>query len=382
MKIQIALLLLAMGLVFTGGFYAGTSSEVVQTGKIKAELHPSRAEEINMLLKEVKEKKKPSSKVVMGYVQDHHDPLKLNYQYLTHVIFSFAHPTADGDLLFSGDHAQNNLRQTVKLAQDNDTKVLLAVGGWFHIEGGATYPYFKEAISNEDTRTTLVTELLEVVNNENLDGVDIDFEHPRSLSDAENLASFMKELNSKLKDYDKELSIAVYSKIDSVTGQENKSVVFLPSMFRDVDYVNIMAYDGQWDGSYNAANLSPYSFTENIVQYWSRFFDDNDLPTDKLVLGVPFYAQPEDPSEPAVSFSTIIDKGTENADRDVVTIDGLTYHYNGKSTIQRKTELAMLNEFGGMMIWEAGHDAKGTHSLAKVISEVVENKAERESKLF
>ncbi|MGF2616012.1 glycoside hydrolase family 18 protein [Rossellomorea aquimaris] len=192
------------------------------------------------------------------------------------------------------------------LAHKNDTKVLLAVGGWFHIRGGETYPYFQEAIYNADSRTTLVNELMEVVMDEHLDGVDIDFEHPRSEKDAEHLAAFIKELNAMLKAQNKELSIAVYSKVDSVTGQENKSVVFLPSMFKDVDYVNIMTYDGQWDGGYNAANLSPFPFAENIVGYWSRFFNENGLPKDKLVLGVPFYAQPEDPAEAPISFSAII----------------------------------------------------------------------------
>ena len=140
-----------------------------------------------------------------------------------------------------------------------------------------------------------------------------------------------------------------------------------PSMFQHVDHVNIMAYDGQWDGGYNAANLSPYPFTEKIVNYWATLFDENNLSKEKLVLGVPFYAQPEDPAIKQVSYAAIINKDPANAANDTVSMNGTTYHYNGVNTIQKKTNLALDHGFGGMMLWEAGHDSKGDHSLTSVI---------------
>jgi GH18 family chitinase len=42
------------------------------------------------------------------------------------------------------------------------------------------------------------------------------------------------------------------------------------------------------------------------------------------------------------------------------------------TTIQKKTNLALDNGFGGMMLWELGHDAEGSHSLTGVISQVLE----------
>ena len=120
------------------------------------------------------------------------------------------------------------------------------------------------------------------------------------------MAAFTSELSTQLHPKGKELSIAVYAKIDAVTGTKMGFVVYEPSMFQHVDHVNIMAYDGQWDGGYNAANLSPYPFTEKIVNYWAILFDENNLPKEKLVLGVPFYAQPEDPAIKQVSYAAII----------------------------------------------------------------------------
>ncbi|WP_409254109.1 glycoside hydrolase family 18 protein [Bacillus sp. SCS-153A] len=382
MKKLIVLLTLVLTFTFAGGFYAGIAYIEAKSFPVNPELHHSRTADIKEMTKEVPLKNPAPSKVLMGYVQDFHDPEKTEYEHLSHVIFSFAHPLTNGEVRMSGNYAWENLRKTVKLAHAQDAKVLLAVGGWFHINGGESYPYFKEAISNETPRTKLVDQLITIVQQESLDGIDIDFEHPRSQNDAEHLAVFIKELNTKLEAIDKELSIAVYAKVDSVTGQENKSVIFKTSMFEDVDYVNIMAYDGHWDGGYNAANLSPYPYTENVVRYWSELFDVHGLSKDKLVLGVPFYAQPEDASKSAISYSAIIKKGIENAGRDAITIDGITYHYNGKNTIQRKTDLALNNEFGGMMLWEAGHDAEGEHSLTRAISDVIKQKEENEKNLF
>jgi GH18 family chitinase len=249
---------------------------------------------------------------------------------------------------------------------------MLAVGGWYHINGGESYEYFKAAISNPTSRTKLINELVGITERENLDGIDIDFEHPRTKEDAKNLATFTKTLSDTLHLKNKELSIAVYSKIHSVTGTEIASVIYEPTMFNYVDHVNIMAYDGQWDGEYNAANLSPYPFVEKIVSYWSTLFEKHGIKKEKLVLGVPFYAQPEDVTIKQVSYEAIINSNPTNAKRDTVKMNGTTYHYNGVTTIQKKTNLALDNGFGGMMLWELGHDAEGAHSLTSVISQVLE----------
>ncbi|MGM0878666.1 MAG: glycosyl hydrolase family 18 protein [Bacillota bacterium] len=362
-------------LIFTGGFFSGilfssNNKEQNHIKRQKTEQAPKSAKQPEQ--KQIPKIKQAEPKVLIGYVQDFRDPATIDYSKLTHVIFSFAHPAKDGSLLMNGETAIANLRAMVQKAHQHDTKVMLAVGGWYHIDGGESYEYFKTAIANSTSRKKLINELIGITEREKLDGIDIDFEHPRSKEDAQNLAAFTKSLSEKLHEKNMELSIAVYSKIHSVTGTEITSVVFEPTMFKDVDYVNIMAYDGQWDGEYNAANLSPYSFTENIVNYWTNLFDKHDISKAKLVLGVPFYAQPEDLSIKQVSYAAIINSDPANAERDIVNMNGTTYHYNGVNTIQKKTKLAIDHGFGGMMLWELGHDADGKRSLTGAIFEVLE----------
>lgn len=369
MKKRNLLLALVILITFTGGIFTGIFYSKNKTEQASKPLKIEKATESvkNPEEKAIPEESLEESKVLLGYVQDFRDPNVVDYSKLTHVIFSFAHPTEDGGILLNGDSAINNLRAMVKEADKHNTKVILAVGGWFHINGGESYEPFKTAISNPDSRTRLVNELTSIADREQLDGIDIDFEHPRSKEDAANLAAFAKELSDQLHPKGKELSIAVYAKIHAVTGTEMGFVFYEPSTFQHVDHVNIMAYDGQWDGGYNAANLSPYPFTEKIVNYWANLFDQNNLPKEKLVLGVPFYAQPEDPAIKQVSYAAIVNQDPANAANDTVSMNGTTYHYNGVETIKKKTNLALGHGFGGMMLWEAGHDSKGDHSLTTVI---------------
>ncbi|WP_226674536.1 glycoside hydrolase family 18 protein [Mesobacillus jeotgali] len=355
-------------LTFMGGFISGTLySNTQKTKTIATSAQAAHSAKIPAVKKEP-QLKKQESKVLIGYVQDFRKPDEIDYKNLTHVIFSFAHPNSDGSLLMNGDHAVKNLRAIVTNAQKHDTKVMLAIGGWYHINGGESYDYFKAAISTSASRKKLVHELVSFAEKEKLDGIDIDFEHPRSTEDARYLADFAKELSEQLKPIGKELSIAVNAKVHSVTGTEIHSVVFEPSMFKYFDHVNLMAYDGQWDGKYNAANLSPYPYSANIVAYWTALFDKHGFSREKLVLGVPLYAQPEDPSIKQVSYEAITKHHPANTGKDQVQMNGTTYHYNGHSTLKKKTDLALSQQLGGMMLWEAGLDAKGNHSATALIS--------------
>jgi chitinase len=355
-------------LTFMGGFISGTLYSNTQKPKtIATSSQASHSIKLPVVKKEP-QMKKQESKVLIGYVQDFRKPEEIDYKNLTHVIFSFAHPNYDGSLLMNGEHAVKNLRAIVANAQKYDTKVMLAIGGWYHINGGESYDYFKAAISNSASRKKLVNELVNFAEKEKLDGIDIDFEHPRSTEDAQYLAEFAKQLSNQLKPKGKELSIAVNAKVHSVTGTEIHSVVFEPSMFEYFDHVNLMAYDGQWDGEYNAANLSPYSYSANIVAYWTALFDQHGFAREKLVLGVPLYAQPEDPSAKQVSYEALINQHPGNATKDQADMNGTTYHFNGHSTLKKKTDLAVTRKLGGMMLWEAGLDAKGNQSATSLIA--------------
>lgn len=362
MKKRNLLLSLVILLTFIGGFFVGVLYPTNNSKQFIVKNNPLSTKEY-----ELKEFPKLKEKVLIGYVQDYRDPNKIPYDKFTHIIFSFAHPSKDGNLLLNGEIAEKNLKATVTKAHDSNTKVMLAIGGWYHIHGGESYAYFKDAISNVNSRKKLIREIHNIVEKEKLDGIDIDFEHPRSREDAANLATFMKELNKTLEK--KVLSIAVSAKVHSIAGTELNNVMYDVNMFEHMDHVNIMAYDGQWDGEYNAANLSPFEYNENIISYWTKLFDSHKISREKLVLGIPSYGQPEDPNIKQVSYAAIIENHSENAKKDTVQMNGTTYHYNGLATVQKKTDLAMNNGLGGMMLWEVGLDARGQNSMTNILAQ-------------
>lgn len=363
------LLFLVICITFIGGFLTGTRFPHEDSQNISNSELPQSS--VHTEQKQIPRFKETKEKVLLGYLQDYRDPSMVPYRDLTHVIFSFAHPTNDGGLLLNGEMAEQNLTTVVSKAHEADTKAILAIGGWYNIQGGESYPYFREAISSAEKRTRFIKEINKIVDQENLDGIDIDFEHPRTLEDARNLATFMKDLNQTLDQKNKELSIAVSAKVHSVAGTELNNVIYDPAMFQEVDHVNIMAYDGQWDGEYDARNLSPYSFNENIVNYWTRLFEENQLPKEKLVLGIPSYGQPEDPSIKQVSYAAIIAQNPQNANSDRTNLNGTVYHYNGTAAVRQKAELALSHGFGGMMLWEVGLDAKGPNSLTETLAKEI-----------
>jgi GH18 family chitinase len=379
MNKRFLLLTIVIVIIFVFGSFTGILYMTKTSQKNKATTTNNR--KINMVAQSKKAPKykavpkvnSTKEKVLTAYVQDYRNPDVVDYSKLTYVNFSFAHPTKDGGLLLNGKMANDNLRAMVAKAHQHGTKIMLAIGGWYSIEGGESYKYFKPAITDPSTRAKLVNEILHMGDHEKLDGIDIDFEHPRSNEDALNLAAFIKDLSEKLHQEHKELSIAVHAKINGDTGTEANYVVYDPTMFQYVDHVNIMAYDGQYDGGYHAANLSPYPFTEKIVNYWTNLFDKHNISKQKLVLGVPSYAQPENPAIKQVSYAAILQNNSANAETDSVNMNGTTYYYNGQPTIQKKTKLALDHGFGGMMLWESGLDASGPQSITSTVSTVLKS---------
>lgn len=371
MKKQILLLFLVLVISIIGGIAAILLNQSGHSNRLavkQASLFKFKPTE-----RSLPDIEKLTSRELIGYVQDFRDPGTVDYAKLTQIIFSFAHPLKDGSVLLNGDLALKNLRAMVADAKKYHTKVILGVGGWANINGGESYPYFKAAISTPASRTKLVSQLMSLVNREHLDGIDIDFEHPHSTADAGDLTAFIKSLSDQLHPKKKELSVAVYSKINGATLTETNFVVYEPSMFQYVDHVNIMAYDGQWDGGYHAENLSPYPFTEKIVNYWSNYFDTHHFSKQKLVLGVPLYGQPDNPKIKPVSFSSIVHNNPANAASDTVKMNGTTYYYNGDPTMIKKTNLALSHGFGGMMLWESGLDATGSQSVTSTIFTALQN---------
>ena len=264
----------------------------------------------------------------------------VQYDKLTHINYSFLLPNADGSLKPIDNPAK--LQSLVSTAHARGVKVLVSVGGW--LDGD---PSVFVSIANNGTYTNnFNTNLINFANQYGLDGIDIDWEHPTATT-ANAYSSLMQSLGTQLHSRGKLLSTAV-------AGGTWAAPYILTSVFNSLDFMNVMAYDNP------GADHSSYDLASQSLSYWRG----RGLPASKLVLGVPFYAQPG-----GETYASLLARGADpNAD-----FFG-SVGYNGITTIKRKTSLA-FDQGSGVMIWQLAGDATGPNSLLTAISQVVNSRS-------
>ncbi len=265
----------------------------------------------------------------------------IQYDKLTHINYSFLLPNSNGSLRPLENTSK--MQQIVSLGHAQGVKVLIAVGGWMDGNDSA----FTTLAANPSTRTTFINNLVNFVNQYNLDGVDMDWEYPREGNEPQNFELLMQELGQAMHSRGKLLTAAVV-----VSGWNADGV--LDGVFDDVDFLNIMAYDGP--------DHSTMAQAQGGLDYWLG----RGLPKEKAVLGVPFYSRPQ-----AQSYASLLAQGASpNSD----SFQG--NNYNGIPTIKAKTEMA-LQRAGGIMMWELSHDTNDqSTSLLTAINQVAGNPCE------
>jgi GH18 family chitinase len=277
--------------------------------------------------------------IILAYATDGIFADIIPYDKLTHINYSFLTPKADGT--FNSINNSWKLKQIVRDAHEHNVRVCISVGGWGWDE------QFEELAANSQTRSAFVQNLTAFVDEYGLDGVDMDWEYPDAGTSSENFLALIKELRAAMPD--KLLTTAVVSYgDDNGLGVPNES-------FALFDFVNIMTYDGPDHGTMEQF--------ERGLSYWSK----RGLPQEKIVMGVPFYGDPNLP------FYKLVQADPKAAQSDTFEYHGATYHYNGIPTIQAKTRIAM-EKAGGIMFWALDHDAQGELSLVNAIYEAAHPK--------
>ncbi|KAJ5538484.1 hypothetical protein N7494_007963 [Penicillium frequentans] len=164
----------------------------------------------------------------------------------THVHFAFGNITSNFSLSVEGAVEQFGYFQKLE-----DVKRIISFGGWAFSTDADTYMIFREGVT-EANRDTLITNVVDFISNNDLDGVDFDWEYPGepdipgipagSSDDGDNYLAFLKGLRDALPD-DKTISIAApasYWYLKQFPISEIADVV---------SYIIYMTYDlhGTWD---------------------------------------------------------------------------------------------------------------------------------------
>lgn len=153
---------------------------------------------------------------------------------------------------------------------------------WGLVTNGFNPDWTKSVLGSYDKRDKLIAQLIHYANMYDLDGINIDFENVY-LAEKEKLVQFVRELTPYLHEQGLTVSIDVTIKSTAETW----------SMFLDraalaqvVDYMAVMTYDEHWASSPKAGSVASLPWVENGLKGVLE-----EVPHQKLLLGVPFYTR-------------------------------------------------------------------------------------------
>lgn len=265
--------------------------------------------------------------------------------HLTHVIFSFLKPRADGVLVL--DDSRESVKNVVALAKRHKCKIVIALNGDSKI--------YTTLISNPTTRKALVQSIVNYAIQNQFDGVDMDWEYPNATKGNDvTFGVFMQELSTELHSWHKTLSMAVTAGIFAGPVKDGINQAAIDAC----DFVNLMAYDGIGTDAARPNDHSSYAMAERVLNIWLA---DKNLPKEKAVLGLPAYGK--NAGNTAMAFKDLLKAGADKNGSEF-TIGTSTYYYNGIPTIKQKFTLAQASA-NGIMFWELAQDAAGENSLIK-----------------
>ncbi|KAL5611713.1 uncharacterized protein BROUX77_001869 [Berkeleyomyces rouxiae] len=289
--------------------------------------------------------------------------------------------------------------QLYKLKQENRRiKTFLSIGGWTWSSN------FPAAASTEKGRAEFARSSVKLMRDWGFDGIDIDWEYPKTKTESENFVALLKRVRQELDDY-----AAVYTPsyhyslaIAAPASPTHYSMLDLKSLGEILDYINLMSYDygGSWsEVSGYLANLHPSEEntratplnTADVVDAYLKA----GVPSHKLILGMPTYGRSfENTDGIAKSFTKpaegkVVTPGVDGTwevgawDYKALPVAGAQefddekavahYSYDEKKKqlitfdtpkiAEKKVDFLREKRLGGAMFWEASGDKQGDDSL-------------------
>lgn len=180
--------------------------------------------------------------------------------------------------------------------------------------------------------------------NEQLDGIDLDFEGIQTLDEWRAYLDFIIKVSSYLHRNKLLLTVALHP------GQ------YLPTeVCESVDRVHVMTYNMM--SNFGQGHHASLQSVKDVL----LSFVDKGCPPSKLTLGVPAYARHETSMGRVKMYSEVIDdyiaedngEGTSNL-RSMNSFKG--YRFDSPDDVQTKVSFAMQQSLGGVFIWELGQD--------------------------
>ncbi len=151
-------------------------------------------------------------------------------------------------------------------------------------------------LRSSESRERIIGDLLDLYRYYQADGINIDFENIY-YEDRDYLTQFVRELYPIFKSN----GMTVSMDVTAISTSPNWSMVYdRERLQKSLDYIVLMAYDQHWAASPVAGSVAQYWWVEESV---SRLLEE--VPAEKLVLGMPFYSRVWDVDDDGVSSQAV-----------------------------------------------------------------------------
>ena len=258
-------------------------------------------------------------------------------------------------------NAPDVLAALMTKARANNAKIFVSINGTDN---------FKNMAGTEYGRNNFIKDVMQKVRQYGFDGVDIDWEFPRTDDGTDvTYTALMKELSDSLH------RDAKYYLTTAITAGKYAGTVrdaIRTELFAFVDWFNIMSYD-DFSATVPYRNHSTLSLAETSLNYW---IDERKMPPAKAVLGIPAYGRPSGITQTGTiqTYKEILANGGSPLSDSAVVSNGsfmnYTIYYNGQPTVKKKAIMAKQRA-NGIMLWELAQDSPDQNSLLKAACDTV-----------
>jgi chitinase len=282
--------------------------------------------------------------LVIGYLPEYRQLNPAWGNCLTDLIYFSIRPLPDGGLDTSALSAET-LQMLREMRTTYGTRIHISVGGWNRSDN------FSPMATRSQSRKKFVRNLLSFCLENDLNGVDFDWEFPENEDELQAYADLLTEVKAAFGPRGLMISIAL-APVDSIDLKP----------YAAVDRIHIMSYDrGSKHATLEQAQLDAESFLSAGASQ------------EKLILGMPFYGRAMTPPYKDYTYAEIVEFYHPSA-----TIDEIeNVYFNGIGTVQEKTCLAKTMRLGGVMIWELGQDTTDNTSLLRAIYQATTSECEQ-----